>query len=116
MDDDERIRAIAGAMLKGLGYTCDLARDGAEALGLYRRYLEVGRPHDAVILDLNVAGGAGGEEAFGGMVALDPDIRAIIATDDEDAAKRCLERGFCGWLAKPFRSADLGRVLKTVTG
>ena len=43
-------------------------------------------------------------------------IDLLFSKHDEDAAKRCLERGFCGWLAKPFRSADLGRVLKTVTG
>jgi CheY-like chemotaxis protein len=116
MDDDDRIRALAGAMLQGLGYTCDLARDGDEATVVYRRYLEIGRPHDAVILDLSVARGLGGEAAFGAMLDIDPEVRAIIATDDEEAARRCLEKGFCGWLAKPFRPADLGRVLKTVIG
>ena len=116
MDDDERIRSIAGAVLGSLGYSCDLARDGEEALMLYRRYFEIGRPHDAVILDLTVSKGAGGEAIFPSLQALDPDVRAIIASDDEKAARRCVEQGFCGWLSKPFRPADLGRVLKTVIG
>jgi CheY-like chemotaxis protein len=116
MDDDEKIRSFASGMLQGLGYTCDLARDGEEALGMYRRYFEIGRPHDAVILDLTVNRGVGGEEAFGRLLGLDQDIRAIISTDDEDAARRCLGQGFCGWLAKPFGAADLGRVLKAVIG
>ena len=116
MDDDEKIRSIAGAMLRSLGYTCDLAHDGEEALSVYRRYLEIGRPHDAVILDLTVARGTGGEAAFRALLAVDPDVRAIVASDDEDAARRCIGLGFCGWLAKPFRQADLGTVLKTVLG
>jgi CheY-like chemotaxis protein len=116
MDDDEKIRSFAGAMLQRLGYTCDLARDGQEALAMYRRYFEIGRPHDAVILDLTVNRGMGGEEAFDRLLGLDPDIRAILSSDDEDEARRCLDQGFCGWLAKPFGPADLGRVLKTVIG
>lgn len=116
MDDDERIRAYTGAMLTKLGYTSDLARDGEEAVALYRRYFEVGRPYDAVILDSAVSHGQGGEAAFGTLREFDPDLRAILAGEDGETAERCLARGFCGWLVKPYGAADLGKVLKTVLG
>ena len=116
MDDDERIRAYTGAMLQKLGYTSDLARDGEEAVALYRRYLDVGRPHDAVVLDLAVPRGLGAEAAFHALRELDPDVRAIVAAEDGEAAERCLAGGFCGWLVKPYGAAELGKVLKTVLG
>ena len=118
MDDDEEIGALTGAMLQSLDYRFDLSRRGEDAIALYRRYLNVGRPYDAVILDLTVLGGMGGEETFQALRAIDPDVRAIVSSghDDDRAAKHSLSIGFCGYLVKPYRAADLGRVLKTVTG
>jgi YesN/AraC family two-component response regulator len=45
-------------------------------------------------------------------------VRAIISSgyDNDDMAKRFLEMGFCGYLTKPYRVNDLGRILKTVLG
>ena len=31
-------------------------------------------------------------------------------------ARQFLEMGFCGYLTKPYRVTDLGRILKTVLG
>ena len=91
---------------------------GEEALVLYRRYLNVGRPYDLVILDLTVIGGMGGEETFRELRALDPNVRAIVCSgyDSEEMAEHYAEMGLCGYLAKPFRVADLGKILKTVLG
>jgi YesN/AraC family two-component response regulator len=52
------------------------------------------------------------------MRKLDPDVRAIVASgyDNEDIARGLLEQGFCGYLTKPYRVTDLGKVLKTVLG
>jgi CheY-like chemotaxis protein len=118
MDDDPRIAAATARMLEGLGYKVDLAPDGAEAIALYERYFNVGRPHDALLLDLTVVGGAGGEEALGRLRALDPDVRAIAVGGDnrEGAGAPWLEAGFRGYLAKPFNASELGRVVRTVVG
>jgi two-component system, cell cycle sensor histidine kinase and response regulator CckA len=118
MDDDEQIRSLTGAMLQKLDYKADLARDGDEAVALYRRYADVGRPYDAVILDLTVVGGMGGEETFDFLRALDPDVRAIASGggDADETAARCMALGFCGCLSRPYRAADLGKVLGTVLG
>ena len=118
MDDDPGISALTATMLESLNYKCDLARNGEEAVALYRRYLNVGRPYDAVILDLTIVGGMGGEQCFQELRSLDPEVRAIAASgyDDDELARQFLEKGFCGYLAKPYRIGDLGQTLKAVLG
>ena len=118
MDDDPKICELTGAMIASLDYTHDIARDGEEAFQLYRRYLNVNHPYDAVLLDLTVIGGMGGEECFKRLREIDPDVRAIVTSgyDDDDTTKRFLNMGFVGYLTKPYRVGDLGRVLRSVLG
>jgi len=118
MDDDEKICELTAGMLEGLEYKYDIAKNGEEAIALYTRYLNIGRPYDAVIMDLNIIGGMGGEATFKQLRELDPDVRAIISSgyDSEEMARQYLDMGFCGYLTKPYRVGDLGRILKTVLG
>jgi PAS domain S-box-containing protein len=118
MDDDPEISHLTGTMLEGLGYKYDLARNGEETLQFYKRYLNIGRPYDVVIMDLTVIGGMGGEQAFKLLRDLDPNVRAIVASgyDNDDMARQFLDLGFCGYLTKPYRIGDLGRVIKKVLG
>src|SRR6185436_2134769 len=118
MDDDPKISALTATMLQSLDYKYDLAKNGEEAIALYKRYMNIGRPYDAVIMDLTVVGGMGGEECFTELKKLDPEVRAIVSSgyDNDDMAVRFLDRGFCGYLTKPYRVTDLGKVLKAVLG
>jgi DNA-binding response OmpR family regulator len=118
MDDDPDISRLAAGMLASLDYKYDVARNGEEAITLYRRYVNVGRPYDLVILDLTVIGGMGGEEAFRQLREMDKDVRAIVCSgyDSEEMARQYLEMGFVGYLAKPFRLGDLARAIKAVLG
>ena len=118
MDDDESISFLTGGMLEGLGYKYDLAKNGEQAVQLYKRYLTIGRPYDAVIMDLNIIGGMGGEQTFKILRELDPEVRAIIASgyDIDEMARQYLDMGFCGYLTKPYRVGDLGKILRTVLG
>ncbi len=118
MDDDPKICDITGNMLASLDYTHDVAKHGEEALAFYRRYFNVNRPYDVVILDLTIVGGMGGEDTFRALREIDPDVRAIISSgyDNDDMALRFLDMGFCGYLTKPYRVGDLGRILKKVLG
>ena len=118
LDDDPKICELTAGMLSSLDYTHDVVRTGEDAITFYRRYLNVGRPYDAVILDLNVVGGMGGEECFKQLRDLHPEVRAIVNSgyDSEDMARRYLDMGFVGYLTKPYRVADLGRVLKAALG
>ncbi|HWA10319.1 MAG TPA: PAS domain-containing protein [Opitutaceae bacterium] len=118
MDDDPKITALTSSMLQSLDYKFDAAKNGEEAIALYQRYLNIGRPYDAVIMDLTVIGGMGGEECFHALKKLDPDVRAIVSSgyDNDDMARKFLDLGFCGYLTKPYRVTDLGKVLKAVLG
>jgi PAS domain S-box-containing protein len=118
MDDDPKISTLTASMLQSLDYKFDLAKNGDEAIVLYQRYLNIGRPYDAVIMDLTVIGGMGGEECFAALKQLDPDVRAIVCSgyDNDDMARQFLDKGFCGYLTKPYRVTELGKVLKTVLG
>ncbi len=118
MDDDPNISLLTAGMLESLGYKYDLARNGEEAVQFYKRYLNIGRPYDAVIMDLTIIGGMGGEECFKLLRDLHPEVRAIIASgyDNDDMARQFLGLGFCGYLTKPYRVGDLGRIIKKVLG
>ncbi len=118
MDDDPKISSLTATMLQSLDYKYDLARNGDEAIALYKRYMNIGRPYDAVIMDLTVVGGMGGDECFVELRKLDPEVRAIVASgyDNDEMARQFLDKGFCGYLTKPYRVTDLGKVLKAVLG
>jgi PAS domain S-box-containing protein len=118
MDDDPNIATLTGSMLESLGYKFDLARHGEEAVQLYKRYLNIGRPYDVVIMDLTIIGGMGGEQTFKILRELHPEVRAIIASgyDNDEMARQFLDLGFLGYLAKPYRVGDLGRVLRKILG
>jgi PAS domain S-box-containing protein len=118
MDDNPKICALAATMLQSLDYKYDIAHNGDEAVKFYRSYFNIGRPYDAVIMDITVIGGMGGEECFKVLKELDPDVRAIVSTgyDNEEMNRRYFDMGFCGYLTKPYRVTELGQVLKTVLG
>lgn len=118
MDDDEEIAALAEGMLQRLDYQFDVARNGEEATALYRRYLDVKRPYDAVILDLTIVGGMGGEETLAELLKLDPDVRAIVSSgySTDETQDYYLNKGFAGVLSKPYRSEEMGKVLRKVLG
>ena len=59
MDDEEMIRNLAKQVLKQCDYNAELAKDGVEAIELYRKAVDSNKPFDAVILDLTVKRGKG---------------------------------------------------------
>ena len=119
MDDDPHISYLTGTMLENLGYEYDLVKNGAEAIQYFERALNLGRLYDLVILDLTIIDGMGGEETFKLLRELSPKIRAIIVSgydNDERAQQFIIEKGFSGYLTKPYRGDDLGRVITEALG
>ncbi len=80
MDDEEMVRKIAGWMLNKLGYEVEYAENGTELIEKYRAEFIDGRKFDAVIVDLTVPGGMGGEEAIKRLIEIDPSIKAIASS------------------------------------
>ncbi len=113
MDDDQIIRELARNMLEILGIDVELARDGEEAVALYRRRKEDNRPFDVVILDVHVPGQMGGEEAVKRLIEIHPEVRAVVSSGSgwERVLTHYADYGFCSALPKPYGLAQLRRVL-----
>jgi two-component system cell cycle sensor histidine kinase/response regulator CckA len=75
VDDDEGVRRSAEKVLKRLGYRVEVAKDGAEGIGIYEKAMKGKRPFDAVIMDLTIPGGMGGKEAIKELKKIDPDAK-----------------------------------------
>jgi len=116
IDDEEAIRKSTGEMLRRLGYEVATAREGREAIDLYRQALGTGKRFDAVIVDLTIPGGMGGREAVREMRQLDPGLRAVASSGYSDSAVMASHRehGFCEVVSKPYEMRDLADKLAKV--
>ena len=116
MDDEEIVREVASFMLMHIGCEVDVAQDGAEAVAIYTEAIGEQRPYDAVIADLNVASGMGGDEAAHRLREIDPAANVILATGDNIDADdiECEESGFCAAVGKPFTLGDLSATLRQI--
>jgi two-component system cell cycle sensor histidine kinase/response regulator CckA len=116
MDDEASLRKIVGRMLEKLGYESEFAKDGAEAIEMYKEAKEAEKPYNAVILDLTIPGGIGGKEAINKLLEIDPGIKAIVSSgySDDPVLANFQEYGFKGIMPKPFESLRLGKALHEV--
>ena len=118
MDDEEIVRNITGEMLAHLGYHVEFAKDGVEAIELYQRSKQTEQPFNAVILDLTIPGGMGGEEAIQKLLEIDPQIKAIVTSgySHDPVMINFGEYGFRGVISKPYKIEKLDRNLHEVIG
>lgn len=116
MDDDELVRRSIRRVLEALGYEAVEAADGLEAALEYKKGMETGKPVDAVILDLTVRAGMGGEEAAARILELDPSARMFVSSgySDTPVIANYRDYGFTGFLQKPYGAAELDRKLRAV--
>jgi two-component system cell cycle sensor histidine kinase/response regulator CckA len=116
MDDEEMVRRVAGEMLNKLGYAVGFARDGAEAIELYKSAKESHQPFDVVIMDLTIPGGMGGIEAMQSLIDLAPEIKAIVSSgySDDQVMSDYRKYGFAGVLIKPYKLNQLSDSLRKV--
>jgi len=116
MDDEEIIRKVGKELMEGLGYEVQTASNGAEAIEMYKRARDEGKPVDAVIMDLTVPGGMGGKDALEELLKIDPDARVIVSSGY--SADRIMSdyenHGFKGVIVKPYNLRQLGDVLHEV--
>ncbi len=118
MDDDELVLETVWAMLETLDHTAVFVPDGESAVQAYRTAMSAGTPFDAVILDLTIRGGHGGEEAMRQLLELDPKAVGIVSSGYSASPVMAQARryGFKDCIAKPYRPEDLRLVLDRVLG
>ena len=117
MDDEKIVRDIAGKMLSHLGYDVAVTREGMEAIDLYKKAKEAGKPFDVVIMDLTIQGGMGGKEAIKELLGIDPEAKVIVSSgySNDPIMADFKEYGFKGVVAKPYKLKELSEVVHKVT-
>ncbi len=116
MDDEEDIRYIFTKMLNRIYYEAEVAGDGNEAIKIFKGARDSNEPFDAVIMDLEVADGMGGEEAIKRLLEIDPGTKIILSSGsiDNQIMKDFRKYGISAVLRKPFKNDDLKKVLGKV--
>ncbi|HMK64531.1 MAG TPA: PAS domain S-box protein [Thermodesulfobacteriota bacterium] len=118
MDDEEMVRCLTGDILNQLGYEFELAENGEKAIEHYQAAREQGRPFDAAILDLTVAGGMGGRETIQELLSIDPAFKVIASSgyDQDPVIQNYTEYGFKAALPKPYQIREMQKILCGVVG
>jgi CheY-like chemotaxis protein len=117
MDDENEVRETVGLMLILLGYEVETASEGQEAIDLFEKARNSSRPFNAVILDLRVPDGLGGAETIKRLRAIDPKLKALVASGycEDPTLADFRTAGFDATIAKPFNLDDLRTVVERLT-
>jgi len=118
MDDEEIVREVAIEMLYNLGFEVLAVQEGQAAIDVYKAALESDEPFAAVIMDLTVPGGMGGEKAIAKLLEIDPDVKAIVSTgySNNPVVANYANHGFKGFISKPFSLSELsGSLFKVLS-
>ena len=114
VDDEEMILDAVEEMLKHLGYEVLLAKDGQEALGLYKKNQD---KVDLVLLDM-VMPIMGGGKTFDRMKEINSDVKVLLSSgySIEGEAKEILKRGCDAFIQKPFKPEQLSQKIVEILG
>jgi signal transduction histidine kinase/ActR/RegA family two-component response regulator len=117
VEDQPGVARSTMAMLGQLGYECLHAKNGEEAVDLYRKHLDTDEPVDLVLLDMTLPGGLSGTEVASELRRFDRNSR-IIATSGyfEPGASLSLAGDFAAALPKPYSMEDLCESLEKAIG
>lgn len=113
MDDEEMVLDVAGAMLSRLGHDVVVAKNGKEAVSIFRNLINSDQSIDLTIMDLTIPGGMGGEEAVQEFIKIDPEAKVVVSSgySTNPIMANYKRYGFCAAIIKPYRLKDLTRML-----
>ena len=94
----------------------EFARDGGEAIELYREAKENSKPFDVVIMDLTIPGSMGGREAIKRLIEIDPNVKAIVSSgySNDPVMAEYTKYGFRDVITKPYKIEELSKTLAKV--
>ena len=112
VDDEEMIIDVGKQMLEKLGYQVLIAKNGRDAMEIYRKNEN---NTDMVILDM-VMPDMGGGEAYSKLKEINPNITVLLSSgySIEGRATEILKRGCDSFIQKPFRMRELSRKIREV--
>jgi len=112
VDDEHMVRIMMQLALERNDFDVWLARNGREAIDLYRRHTE---EIAVVLLDVHMPG-LDGLQTLEVLRELNPEVLVCFMSDDTGASEPegLLQRGAAHVIAKPFRLDDLANILRRV--
>lgn len=116
LDDDEIVLDVLKEMLNVLGCENDEAKEGLQAIALYKKAFQAGKPYSGVIMDLTIPGGMGGKETLALLQQINPEVRAIVSSGyaNDPIMANFRAHGFCGVFPKPYTIEDLSQALTAI--
>ena len=112
VDDEEAILEVGKDLLEAVGYRVLLARDGKEAIEVYRKNQD---EIDIVVLDM-VMPTMGGGKAYDKMKEINPKVKVLLSSGysiDGEAAE-ILKRGCKSFIQKPFMINVLAKEIRDI--
>lgn len=118
MDDQESILRMVTRMLNRMGYEVTSAKEGNQAINIYREFYDAGQPFDLVILDLTIPGGMGGAKTIPELLKIDPKVKAVVSSGYSNAPimANYEDYGFYDVVPKPYTKQELSDVLNKIFG
>lgn len=112
VDDDQAILENTGEILDFEDYRFITAKDGIEALQVYR---QIGPKIDLVLLDYFLPV-MDGDAVFDELKAIDPKVRVVLSSGFGEQAKigSMLARGLCGFIPKPYTHEKLIEQMRSI--
>jgi two-component system cell cycle sensor histidine kinase/response regulator CckA len=114
VDDEQVILEVGQDLLEAIGYRVLIARDGNEAIEVYKKNRD---EIEIVVLDM-VMPGMGGGEAYDRIKGINPDIKILLSSgfSIDGEATEILERGCDGFIQKPFNIKEFSQAIRKVLG
>ena len=112
VDDEEVIIEVGKELLETMGYRVLIAKDGEEAIAIYKKHLD---DIDIVVLDM-VMPNMGGGKAYDRMKEINPDIKVLLSSgfSINGEASEILARGCNGFIQKPFTMKKLSERVRKI--
>ena len=112
VDDEESILAVNRELVEAMGYHVLIARDGREAIEVYKNNRD---STDMVLLDM-IMPDMGGGETYDRLKEINPDIKVLLLSGYSSGNKvtELLERGCNGFIQKPFKIQELSKKIRKI--
>jgi CheY-like chemotaxis protein len=111
VDDEEVILEVGQDLLEAMGYRILVARDGKEAVKVYKKNWD---KIDIVVMDM-VMPNMGGGESYDRIREINPNVKALLSSgfSIDGEASEILARGCDGFIQKPFNMKKLsGKIME----
>jgi CheY-like chemotaxis protein len=113
VEDDARVRRVATARLRDLGYRVLEADNGPSALEIVRQ----GEKIDLVFTDMVMSGGMNGAQLAQAVREIRPEVPILFTSGyagPDLVAQTTIDAA--AWLKKPYAAIDLARKLQEILG